>query len=169
MSAEVKPTVDEKKRARRTSRREFLCLGAGLAVGAAVTYALTPQAPKETFSGKGATKVKITVLKTPSIKDFGAAAAAGITPTYSGSCPVFAEGQEFIVDAQRPEINTVNPDGAFGEVGGRFCKYAWEAIFPSAWVYYEAGAGGRWYNNDRVIIWTCPDGVRPVSLKLEWI
>jgi allophanate hydrolase subunit 1 len=54
----------EEKRVRRTSRRDFLCLGAGLALGAALgggtTYLVTPKKEEpETFSGRGASKVKI--------------------------------------------------------------------------------------------------------------
>jgi uncharacterized repeat protein (TIGR04076 family) len=157
--------VAEEKRVRRTSRRDFLCLGAGLALGAGATYLLTPKQQQKEFSSldlRGATKVKITVLKTPSIIEFGAATAAGITPTYSGSCPVFQEGQEFIVDAQRPSPN-------IGYQPGMFCPYAWQALFPYAWGWYVEGDGGEWYNNLRVIISNCPDGVRPVSFKLEWI
>jgi len=91
----VTSTSAEEKLVRRTSRRDFLCLGAGLALGVGATYLLTPKPERKEFSSidlRGATKVKITVLKTPSITEFGAAAAAGITPTYSGACEVFREG-----------------------------------------------------------------------------
>jgi len=96
-----KPTV-EKKEARRTSRRDFLCLAAGLAVGAGTTYLVMPQPPKETFSGKGTTKVKITVLRTPGMSEVFPKGLP-VKPKYGGSCPVFTEGQEFIVDAEHPE------------------------------------------------------------------
>jgi len=99
-----KPTV-EKKEARRTSRRDFLCLGAGLAVGAAATYLAMPQPLKETFSGKGATKVKITVLRTSGMNEVFPKGLP-VKPKYSGACPILTEGQEFIVDAERPLKST---------------------------------------------------------------
>jgi len=107
------------------------------------------------------------VLKTPSVEEFGAATAAGITPTYSGRCDIFREGQEFIVDAGRPQSDTEFQKKV--SFTGAFCPYAWEVLFPVSWVYYEAGAGREWYGNDRGIISPCPDGLRPVSFKLEWI
>jgi len=158
-SAESKHTVDEKKQARRTSRRDFLCLGAGLAVGAAATYLATPQPPKETFSGKGATKVKITVLRTLGMNEVFPKGLP-VKPKYSGSCPIFTEGQEFIADAERPQC----PWGG-GMTG---CAYAWEAIFPSSWRWYESGVNAQW-SESNVVVTCCPDGFRPVIFKLEWI
>ena len=154
-----KPTV-EKKEARRSSRREYLCLAAGLAVGAGATYLAMPKPPEETFSGKGATKVKITVLRTFGMNEVHPKGLP-VKPKYTGSCEVFTEGQEFIVDAKRPQ----NPWG--GGLTG--CAYAWEAMFPSAWRYYEAGFFDQWYENPKVGVMPCPDGLRPVIFKLEWI
>lgn len=98
-----KPTV-EKKEARRSSRREYLCLAAGLAVGAGATYLAMPKPPEETFSGKGATKVKITVLRTFGMNEVHPKGLP-VKPKYTGSCEVFTEGQEFIVDAKRPRTH----------------------------------------------------------------
>jgi len=119
--------------------------------------------PKRTFSGRGATNVKITVLKTPS--DWEGFKEPPIKAKYSGPCPIFEVGQEFIVNAQRPQI-TLSTTST--KVSG-FCPYAWEAIFPACWEYYEAGTNAQWYENDKVMIACCPDGVRPVIFKLEWI
>ena len=118
---------------------------------------------KPTFSGRGASKVKITVLKTPSTwEGFG---EPPIKAKYSGPCPVFDVGQEFIVDAQQPKIALA----ATETKGAGFCPYAWDAIFPACWKHYEAGTNAKWCENDKVIIACCPDGIRPAIFKLEWI
>jgi len=162
-----KPTV-EKKEARRTSRRDFLCLGAGLAVGAAAAYLAMPQPSKETFNGKGATKVKITVLRVlspPDIYPEGLPVKKKLL--YGGTCPYFDEGMEFYVDAERPQ----RPPGLPPSSGyaAEFCIYAWQAIFPVAWKYYESDLFSGWYENPRVTVMPCPDGLNPVIFKLEWI
>ena len=162
MSAEGKPTVDERKQARRTSRREYLCLAAGLAVGAGATYLVMPKPPEETFSGKGATKVKITVLRTIAGREIYPEGLP-VKPKY-GACDYFEEGQEFYVDAKRPQMPRE-----------KFCPYAWEALFPFAWRVYESGRLGDWYGEwmsteqIRVYVGVCPDGLIPVTFKLEWI
>jgi len=142
-----------------------VCLGAGVALGGALggaaTYILTPRKEPEeerTFSGHGATKVKITVLKRFSPDEV----VLPVKAPYYIPCPIFHEGQEFYVDAERPKIETslIPGSGAWG----CFCPYAWDAIFPHAWEDYEQGEG-----KDKVTVWACPDGFRPVILKLEWI
>jgi uncharacterized repeat protein (TIGR04076 family) len=117
---------------------------------------------KVAFSGRGATKVKITVLKTPNIWE--GFKEEPIKARYSGPCPIFFEGQEFIVDAKQPKITLATTSTK----GTGFCPYAWEALFPMGWKYYEEGANAEWYENDKVVISCCPDGVRPVIFKLEW-
>lgn len=110
-----------------------------------------------------ATKMKITVLKTPGTWE--GFKEEPIKAKYSGSCPIFYVGQVFTVDVQRPQITLATaPTKGVG-----FCPYAWEASFPMDWKYYETGANAKWYENDKVIIACCPDGVRPVIFKLEWI
>lgn len=116
---------------------------------------------KAIFSGRGATKVKITVLKTPNVWE--GFKEEPVKAKYTGTCPIFSEGQEFIVDAKQPKITLATTKDA------GFCPYAWEALFPMSWKYYEEGTNTQWYENDKVLISCCPDGVRPVIFKLEWI
>jgi len=172
----------EGKKERRFPRRVFLGLTAGLVLGGAVsslyhmlappkekliTHTITPTPttvtytatqtvtpePRKTFSGRGATKVKITVRKCFSTDEF-AVYISPVKAPYEGPCPILREGQEFYVDAERPEIDA-------RLMPGYFCPYAWDAIFPSAWEAYERG--------EVFDVWACPDGFRPVVLKLEWI
>ena len=78
----------------------------------------------------------------------------------SGKCPLFTEGQEFIVD-DRSYWNMMD---------GKFCSYAWDAI--SKFVYAALQGGSilhGWTKDDKVMIACCNDGVRPVIFKLERI
>lgn len=95
-------------------------------------------------------RCKITVLKTSIFED--------LKDTYKsndfGLCPVMKVGDVFITG------------GLFGNsmpVG--FCEYAWQAVQTMA---STLAGGGKVFGED-VAIACCPDGVRPVILKLEAI
>jgi len=70
------------------------------------------------------------------------------------------EGQEFMVDLEN----------YWYMLNGKFCSYAWDAIGKFVYAALQGGSILRdWNKNDNVMIVCCPDGVRPVTFKIERI
>jgi uncharacterized repeat protein (TIGR04076 family) len=67
-------------------------------------------------------------------------------------CPVFKEGQQFVIDLYPP----TQPDG--------FCGWAWYDIQRSLSIAIESGE-----MNFGISFPTCNDGLRPVVFRLEQI
>lgn len=102
-------------------------------------------------------KVKITVLKRELYSDLQEQYCADPN---SGKCPMFREGQEFLV----------GPGDWETMLGGKFCGEAWDAI--SRYVYAGMQGGSLmkgWMKDENVMITCCNDGTRPVVFKLERI
>ena len=95
-------------------------------------------------------KIKITVLKMMFNQDLADEyCQPDVTP-----CPAFSEGQEFIVEREKPE---------------GFCDWAWNDIYK---VYMTLRWGGDftpWMRDGNQIIACCTDGIRPVVFRLERI
>jgi uncharacterized repeat protein (TIGR04076 family) len=97
--------------------------------------------------------VKITVLKTLFHQDL--ADQYRRADVHYGPCPMFAEGQEFIVDylVERPE--------GFG------CDWAWDDIHKILLTLMLNGNFGTWMKDPNMFIACCTDGVKPVVFKIE--
>ncbi len=99
-------------------------------------------------------KLKITVLKTSTekqfIEEYGAEGC-------EEECPLFDEGDEFVVDPEKPFV----PDG--------FCSYAWDSIMNLVTPLLLGGDFSiwDWTEDDKTAIACCNDGLRPVFFKLE--
>jgi uncharacterized repeat protein (TIGR04076 family) len=100
-------------------------------------------------------KCKITMLKRTLHEDLVAAykSKESIEQTGAGLCPLFEEGQEFIVDSPwtAPES---------------FCLWAW-ADFRQFVLSFFLGNDEPPSNPSDVLIACCTDGFRPVIFKLE--
>ena len=93
-------------------------------------------------------RCKITVLKTLYFPEL----AKQYPPYETASCDIFSEGQVFYTE------------GPFGvDMPKGFCPPAWRAIQSFAGIY---ASGGKVYGYDAHVV-ACPDGVRPVLLRLE--
>lgn len=150
------------------TRREFVRNGAAMALG--ITAGIAPlsshagslQAENRVFQVQGGKKTmrhkcKITVLRRELYQDL---ADRYLADPNSGKCPVFRDGQEFIVDNA----------GFFKMMNGQFCSEAWDCI--SRYVYAALQGGAimcGWTNDEKVMIACCNDGTRPVIFKLERI
>lgn len=102
-------------------------------------------------------KAKITILKRELYPDLQ---EQYLADPKSGKCPVFKEGQEFIVDEQN-YAQMLN---------GTFCSEAWDCI--SHYVYSAIQGGSimkGWTNDEKMMIACCNDGTRPVIFKIERI
>ena len=102
-------------------------------------------------------RVKITVLRREYYQDF---ADRYLKDPNVGKCPMFTEGQEFIVGEKDFETFPYE---------NRFCKTAWEVF---KWKIYSVMQGGElyrdgWMRNRREMVVCCDDGVRPVVFLLE--
>ncbi len=78
-----------------------------------------------------------------------------------GPCPAFEVGQTFTMGAAG---KNEKPEG--------FCQEAWDCIGKYAFAFAHGGGAmfqGVWMKDERVMIATCNDGVRPVAFKLERI
>ena len=101
-----------------------------------------------------ASKVKITVIKRVSPRTlFGTKIPKDpSTGKEYEVCPVYKEGQEFIVSEK-------------GEMPVGFCSWAWFDIYKDVSVLMF---GGNFPWVDSGVMYTCcTDGTRPVSFKLE--
>jgi len=102
-------------------------------------------------------KCKITVLRTECYKDLQ---KAYLADPESGVCPMFHEGDVFMVDG----------DVFWKMMNGKFCSEAWDCI--SRYVYSALQGGSimkGWTNDEKMMITCCSDGTRPVIFKLERI
>lgn len=99
-------------------------------------------------------KCKITVLKTSFNEDLVDQYVEEERKKTLGTCEVFKEGEEFIVD---PICNM--PEN--------FCSWAWNDIYKSLIGLASGGDWGMWYQNKNNIIACCTDGTRPVYFKIE--
>jgi uncharacterized repeat protein (TIGR04076 family) len=102
-------------------------------------------------------RVKITVLRRFSTEEVFK--ESPVKAKYSGPCPVFKDGQEFVIDKESPLPSM--PEG--------FCPYAWDSIFWGVIALRSNGDFLEWYEDPGVGIWSCPDGLRPAIFKLERI
>ena len=97
-------------------------------------------------------KVKITVLRT----EYDQELAEQYAIPNLGMCPFHQKGQVLYSDGINP------PDG--------MCGVAWQVIAPMA---RQLSLGelvqpsGTWLKDDRVGVFACPDGIRPVVFLLE--
>jgi len=96
-------------------------------------------------------KIRITVLKRfhPS-EVFGKSPVTPVEPL--GTCGLFEDNQEFIVENQRM------PEG--------FCTSAWASIYGNIRLL-SFGGDLPWFKEKGVAINCCIDGLRPVIFKLE--
>ena len=94
-------------------------------------------------------KCKITVLKTLYFEDL----AREYPPYETSPCELLREGQVFYTGGP---MGVDMPEG--------FCEAAWRSIFSFAAVY---ASGGKIYGRYDTHVVACPDGVRPVLLRLE--
>ena len=98
-------------------------------------------------------KVKITVLKRFSPPEvFETSPVTTVTPF--GSCELFADGQEFVVEDMKM------PEG--------FCTTAWVSIYSNVRIL-SFGCNLPWFKEKGVAVNSCIDGLRPVIFKLERI
>lgn len=96
---------------------------------------------------------KITVLKKLFHPDL--AEAYRRPDVHQGPCPLFDEGQEFVVDylAERP--------------AGFSCDWAWDDIHKVLMVLMLGGNYSTWMKDGNVFITCCTDGIKPVIFKIE--
>ncbi|MCC8164724.1 MAG: TIGR04076 family protein [Planctomycetes bacterium] len=100
---------------------------------------------------------KITVLRRELFQDL---ADQYLADPQSGKCPVFQDGQEFLVDM----------DNYFRMLSGKFCAEAWDCVSRYVYSALQGGSIMRgWTNDEKVMIACCNDGTRPVIFKLERI
>lgn len=94
-------------------------------------------------------KIKITVLKMMFNQDLAGEYCQSVTP-----CHVFNEGQEFIVENEKPED---------------FCDWAWNDIYKVYLTLRWNGNFKPWMKNGDNVIACCTDGIHPVVFELERI
>ena len=102
-------------------------------------------------------KCKITVLRREIYQDIQ---EQYLVNPQAGKCPVFEDGQEFIVE-KKEYLKLMN---------GKFCSEAWDCI--SKYVYAALQGGSifsGWTKDEKIMIACCNDGTRPVIFKLERI
>ena len=98
-------------------------------------------------------KVKVTVIKKFNSKDVFGKEYKNPKGEIITECPVFQEGQVLISkDGEKP-------DG--------FCGFGWRAIQPEAMVLAFGGNFWEDWTERGTMYVACPDGIRPVSFKLE--
>jgi len=102
------------------------------------------------------TKVKITVVKRLGRSEVHGDANPGCSAELTDLCPVFTEGQEFVISKD----NSSAPEG--------FCSGAWADIFRHTRVLLWGGHY-PWMNEDGKYLTCCTDGFRPVIFRLERI
>jgi uncharacterized repeat protein (TIGR04076 family) len=96
-------------------------------------------------------KVKITVVKTLNTREIHRNSDLGCSQDLQPTCPVFAEGEEFIVTHDIPR---------------RFCQGAWADIFRYIDVV-RFGGNFPWINEEGKYLACCTDGFRPVIFRIE--
>ena len=100
-------------------------------------------------------RCKITVLKTTLNSDL----AARYCQNKVTSCPCFKEGQVFVAGLEKPVS---------------FCDWAWNDLLRFVTVLMSGGNFSKgifngWMKDERTMIASCSDGVRPVVFLLEKI
>ena len=101
--------------------------------------------------------VRITVLRREFFPDL---AEKYLADPAVGKCPVFEDGQEFLVES----------DDFFRMMHGKFCSEAWDAMSRYIYAALQGGSIMRgWTNDEKMMITCCNDGTRPVIFKLERI
>lgn len=99
--------------------------------------------------------VKVTVMKTEFYEDFAADVDLSIEGTF-GPCPIFKEGQVFIIH---------NLD----DIPKGFCSWAWADIQRDiAMLLFGAKPSPR-LKNEYSMYSVCDEGLRPVIFRLEKI
>ena len=81
-----------------------------------------------------------------------------------GKCPLFKEGQEFILERGNGK------DDFWNMMNGKFCSEAWDAV--SRYIYAALQGGSimkGWTNDEKMMIACCSDGTRPVIFQIERI
>lgn len=102
-------------------------------------------------------KCKITVLRREYYQDL---ADQYLADPKTGKCPVFEEGQEFIVDEEN----------YFSLINEPFCSEAWDCLSKYVYAALQGGSIMKgWTNDEKMLIACCNDGVRPVIFKIERI
>jgi len=96
--------------------------------------------------------IEIKVVKTNTFPDLQKYAKQAIEP-----CPVFAVGQTFSTDEEKPE---------------GFCEWAWQDIRPYVFALLTGGNFSRgpfkdWMKDDTTIVANCTDGLRPVTFEIK--
>ena len=106
-------------------------------------------------------KCKITVLRREYYQDL---ADQYLADPQVGKCPLFKEGQEFILERGNGK------DDFWNMMNGKFCSEAWDAV--SRYIYAALQGGSimkGWTNDEKMMIACCSDGTRPVIFKIERI
>jgi len=99
-------------------------------------------------------KCKITVLRRMLNQDFADEFCADkFFESDAPLCPVFVEGQEFLVDE-----NQEKPES--------FCVAAWDDMYKYVFTLLQQGTFRGWMKEDGMNIVCCTNGVRPVVFKL---
>ena len=94
-------------------------------------------------------KITITVLKKIFDRDLADEYCQSATP-----CHVFGEGQEFIVENEKPK---------------GFCDWAWNDIYKVYLTLRWKGDFTPWMKDENNVIACCTDGIHPVVFRLERI
>jgi len=98
------------------------------------------------------TTLKITVLRTMVNQDL---ADRFCVPGSTLPCPLFTEGQEFIVE--------------YGSAPDKFCGWAWNDIQCACQILGQGGNFAGWSKDPDSLIRCCTDGVRPVVFEVKKI
>ena len=76
-------------------------------------------------------------------------------PGVTSPCPVFEEGQEFVVQG------SAQPEG--------FCSAAWQDLYKTFRILRHGGDMDGWMKHHDTIIACCGDGLRPVVFEVKRI
>lgn len=101
-------------------------------------------------------KVRISVLRRNYFPELASRYCMNPDP---GPCVRFDEDYSIVIDQ----------DAYFSmQIPGGFCAEAWHCISHYVYAALQGGAVmGGWMADDRVMIASCNDGVRPVVFKIE--
>ena len=124
-------------------RRQFLNSVAATTAGTLAMTAGTPEVRADNQE-PSAPQCKVTVLRVSFNEDWN----REYRNESAGPCPVFQEGQEFILSSPY-----MHPDG--------FCHWAWADIRTFVQAVYFGQSGP--------VVACCTDGIRPVFFRIERI
>ncbi len=97
--------------------------------------------------------LEITVLKTLSTRDvFGEERAEELGAELNNMCSRMKQGTAFTV--------------RHGTIPKHFCTGMWNSIYPLV-LTLEMGGNFPWSKEEGTIVASCPDGMRPVIVKIE--